>query len=72
MFVSILHILTLHMHIFGASQVTQWSGDSGDMGLILGLGRFPEVGNGSPSCLENSIDRGAGWATVHEVTKSWM
>ena len=23
------------------------------------------------SCLENSMDRGAWWATVHEVTKSW-
>ena len=31
-------------------------------------------GNGNPlqySCQENSIDRGAWWATVHEVTKSW-
>ena len=25
----------------------------------------------SISCLENSLDRGAGWATVHGVTKSW-
>ena len=31
------------------------------------------VGNGNPfqySCLENSMDRGAWWATVHEVTRS--
>ena len=30
--------------------------------------------NGTPlqySCLENSMDRGAWWATVHGVTKSW-
>ena len=33
----------------------------------------PGVGNGNPfqySCLENPMDRGAWWATVHEVTKS--
>ena len=31
-------------------------------------------GNGNPlqsSCLENPMDRGAWWATVHGVTKSW-
>ena len=31
-------------------------------------------GNGTPlqySCLENPMDRGAWWATVHEVAKSW-
>ena len=36
-------------------------------------GRSPEEGNGNPlqcSCLENSMDRGAWWATVHGVTKS--
>ena len=34
-----------------------------------------EKGNGNPlqcSCLENSMDRGAWWTTVHGVTKSWM
>ena len=43
-------------------------------GSILGLGRSPGEGNGYPlqySCLENPIDRGAWWATVHGVTKSW-
>ena len=42
--------------------------------LILGLGRFPGVGNGNPlqySCLKNSMDRGAWQATVHRVTESW-
>ena len=37
--------------------------NSGDLGLIPGLGRFPGVGNGNPfqfSCLENPLDRG-GW-----------
>ena len=44
------------------------------MGVQLpGLGRSPGRGNGNPlqhSCLENPIDRGAWWATVHGVTKS--
>ena len=40
---------------------------------IPGLGRSPEGGNGNPlqySCLGNPMDRGAWWATVHEVTRS--
>ena len=38
------------------------------MGLIPGLGRSPRGGNGNLlqySCLENPMDRGAWWATVH-------
>ena len=30
--------------------------------------------NGNPlqySCLENPVDRGAGWATLHSVAQSW-
>ena len=49
------------------------AGDARDMGLILGLGRSPEVGNDTPlqySCLENSMDRGAWLATVHRVTRT--
>jgi hypothetical protein len=45
-----------------------------DVGLIPGLGRSPGEGNASPlqySCLENSMERGAWWATVHVVAKSW-
>ena len=48
------------------------AGDTGDVGSIPGLGRSPGEGNGSPlqySSLENSVDRGAWWATVHVVTK---
>ena len=44
-----------------------------DPGLISGSGRSPGEGNDNPfqhSCLENSMDRGAWWATVHWVTKS--
>ena len=43
-----------------------------DAGLIPGLGRSPGEGNGYPRqypCLENSMDRGAWWATVHRVAK---
>ena len=44
-----------------------------DMGSISGLDRFPGAGNGNPlqsSCLENLMDGGAWWATVHGVAKS--
>ena len=47
--------------------------DAGDLGLIPGLGRSPGEGNGTPlqhSSLENSMDGGAWWATVHGVAKS--
>ena len=43
-----------------------------DDGLIPGSGRSPREGHGNPlqySCLENPKDRGAWWATVHEVTR---
>ena len=49
-------------------------GDTGDAGLIPGLGRFPGGGHGYPlqySCMENPMDRRAGWVTVHGITKSW-
>ena len=48
--------------------------NAGDPGSIPGLGRSPGEGNGSPlqySCLENPMDGGAWWATVHRVAKSW-
>ena len=44
----------------------------GDLGLILGLGRSSEEGNGNPieySCLGNPMDRGAWLATVHRVAR---
>ena len=46
--------------------------NAGDAGSIPGSGGFPGEGNGNPfqySCLENPMDRGAWWATIHEVTK---
>jgi len=47
--------------------------NSRDLGSVPGLGRSPGEGKGYPlqySCLENSTDRGAWWATVHGVAKS--
>ena len=44
------------------------------MSLIPGSGRSPGGGNGNPlqcSCVGNLMDRGAWWATVHGVAKSW-
>jgi len=49
------------------------AGDTRDMGSIPGWGRSPEGGNGNPlqySFLENPMDRGAWWTTVHGVAKS--
>ena len=46
----------------------------GDLGSIPGLGRSPGEGNGTTiqyPCLENPMDGGAWWATVHGVAKSW-
>ena len=45
-----------------------------DVGLIPGPGKSPGVGNGNPfqySCLENFMERGACWATVHGVAEGW-
>ena len=45
---------------------------SGDAGSIPGSRRSPGEGNDSPvqyACLENPMDRGAQWATVHGVIK---
>ena len=50
------------------------AGDSRDGGSIPGSERSAGEGHGSPlwySCLENPMDRGALWATVHRLTKSW-
>ena len=47
--------------------------NAGDSGLIPGLQRSPGEGSGYPfqySCLENSMDRKAWWASVHNVAKS--
>ena len=53
------------------------AGDEEDTGSVPGSGRSPGGGHGNPlqySCLENPMDRGAWWATVHGVSKSqtWL
>ena len=58
--------------VLAVKNLTANAGEARDVGSISGWGRYPGVGNGNPiqySCLENSMDRGAQWATVHEVTK---
>jgi len=45
-----------------------------DLGSVLELGRSHGGGHGNPLqyfCLENPTDRGAWWATVHGISKSW-
>ena len=58
----------------GSSAGKESACSAGELGLIPGLRRSPGEGSGYPlqySGLENSMDRGAWWATVHGVAKSW-
>ena len=62
-------------HRKGTLPLLASAGDTRDMGSIPVSGRTPGVGNGNPlwySCLENSMDRKAWWATVHTTTGSDM
>ena len=59
----------------GGSDSSESVCNAGDLALIPGLGRSPAERNGYPvqySYLENCMDRGAWWATVHGVAKSWI
>ena len=50
-------------------------GDIRDADSVLGLGRSPAGGHGNPlqySRLENPMNRGAWWATVHWTAESQM
>ena len=63
----------LSMGFPGGSGVKNPPASAGNVGSTLGLRRPPGEENGNPlqeSCLGNPVDRGAWWATVHEVTKS--
>ena len=58
----------------GGSEVKVSACNAGDLGSIPGPGGSPGEGNGNPlqySCLDNPMDGGAQWATVHGVAKSW-
>ena len=68
-------MLLLYLYICG---LPWWLSDkesacnTGDVGLVPGLGRSPGKGNGNLlhySCLENSMDRGGWQATVYGITK---
>ena len=55
------------------SAVNNPPANAGDAESILGLGKSPGDGNGNPlqcCCLENPMDRGAWWSTIHGVAKS--
>ena len=57
----------------GRSAVKNLPTNVGDVGSVPGSGRSPGGGHGNRlqySCLENPMDRGAWWATVHRVAKS--
>ena len=57
----------------GGSEVKASACNAEDLGSVPGSGRYPGEGNSNPlqySCLENPMDRGAWWATVHGVAKS--
>ena len=63
------------MHFPGSSVLKNPSANARDTASIPESGRAPGEGNGNPlqyPCWYNPIDRGAWWATVHGVTKSWM
>ena len=58
----------------GGSVVKDPPANAEEVGSIPGLGRSPGEGSSNPlqySCLENSMDRGAWQAGVHEVVKIW-
>ena len=56
----------------GGSDSKESACSAGDLGSIPGLGRPPGERNGNPlqyPCLENPMDRGACWATIHGVVQ---
>ena len=60
--------------LLGGSDGKESICNAADLGWIPGLGRSPGGEHGNLfqySCLENPMDRGAWWATVHGVAKSW-
>ena len=71
---SSLHPLVYQPHYPGSSDGKESDCNAGDLGSISGLRRSPGKADGYSlqySCLENTVDRGAWWATVHSVTESW-
>ena len=69
-----LYMRIFHLHP-GCSYCKESACNVGELGLIPGSRRSLGEGNGCPLqyfCLENSMDKGPKWATVHRVAKSWI
>ena len=69
----IKYMQTLAGGLPGGTSGKESACNAGGLGLIPGWGRSPGGGNSNPlqySCLENPMDRGAWWATIHGATKS--
>ena len=66
--------MKLGLGLAASSVVKKMPASAGDVSLLPESRRCPGGGNGNPlqyCCLENAMDRGAWWATVHGVAKSW-
>ena len=66
-----MYLLVYVLSFPGGSDIKSSACNVGDPALIPELGRSPGEGSGNPpqySCLENPMNRGAWWATVHGVS----
>ena len=62
------------MEVLVVNNLPANAADIRDMGSFLGSGRSSGGGHRNPlqySCLENAMDRGDWWSTIHRVTNSW-
>ena len=69
-----LWVLSPTRDFLGGSDGDESACNVGDLSLIPGSGWSPGGGHGNLlqySCLENPMNRGAWWATVHGAAKSW-
>ena len=72
-FLGIREVTHMEKNCYGSANGKETAFNA-DLSLIPGLERSPGEGNGNPlqcSCLENPMDRGAWWATIHGIAKSW-
>ena len=68
-----MNYFLINIHAFVALVGKNLPANAGDSGSIPESGRYPGEGNGNPlqySFPGNLIDRGAWWATVHEVSRA--